>query len=97
MSPSYAAGLAAGRRRVAAGECPYEGHTDASMELQRRWMRGWFDGMTERRRRKRKVGKSTPRGGRPKGATTRYLTPRKWTIRSEYARRRVVELFEFAP
>ena len=83
MSPSYAAGLAAGRRRMAAGECPYEGHNDASMELQRRWMRGWFDGMTERRRRKRKV--------------TRRKTVGRSLPRSDYARRRVVELLMFAP
>lgn len=43
---AYQCGYRAGLHDKTVGDCPYEGHCDASLALQLQWMDGRFDAMT---------------------------------------------------
>jgi hypothetical protein len=91
MSLAYELGYRAGLRERAGKNyvraCPFEGHNSASMELQLRWMAGWFDAYTRRRSKELKRKNLKPR--RPNARV-------RWP-RSEYARRLVQVAMGVAP
>lgn len=80
-SVAYLKGFDAGRRGRNIGDCPYEGHYDASLEMQRLWMAGNFDAVT---------GAWRTRRIRPRHLTKRRsVAVRVQWPRSAYARNRL--------
>jgi len=81
VTTAYQRGHKAGVRGDPPELCPYAGGCAGSRMLRRRWLEGHFDGSFNVKRRYdgRKIGKT-------------YRKLRKRLPRSEYARRRVVEL-----
>ena len=75
---AYHRGYLAARRGI--DDCPYEGHTDASMYLQMRWRAGHFDGLTAPRKYVRSDRKVTRR----RDSVARH-------VRSPYAIKRILE------
>jgi ribosome modulation factor len=78
---AYQHGYAAGRLRKSRGECPYEGHCDASMTLQLQWMAGHFDAVTGKRLVTHRRSHLTRR------KTVRIRWPRR-----DYSRKRLAEI-----
>lgn len=78
-SVAYLSGFDSGRSGRNIGSCPYEGHNDASLEMQRLWMAGNFDAVT---------GAWRTRRIRPRHITKRKSVRVRWP-RSQYARRRL--------
>lgn len=82
-SSAYLRGYAAALRGKGVTECPFEGHTDASMTLQLRWMDGHFDASTGR-------GLHTKRKNlKPRRPYARVRWPK-----SAYVRRRLEAIFQ---
>jgi len=79
---AYQLGYAAGLLRKYARQCPYEGHNDASMELQLRWADGWFDARTRLRSKNLKHQNLKRKNLKPRRSRTRWP-------RSDYVRRRL--------
>jgi ribosome modulation factor len=73
-SIAYERGYSAAMRGVKRGDCPYAGHTNASLMLQQRWLDGHFDALTkpnERPRLRNSRGVLKTYGGRPRSAYVR--------------------------
>lgn len=85
MSLAYQRGFTAGLRarfgKKYARPCPYEGHDDGSLALQRQWMDGHFDAVTGRR--------SLRKNLRPRRPYARVRWPK-----GSYARRRLQAIIE---